>query len=50
LTVNAGENMESELLWALDDDVFACRVPANHVMVLGAFEEAGERKGNLVKE
>jgi len=37
--------MESELLWALDDDVFASRVPANHVVVLWALEEAGRAKG-----
>jgi len=41
--------MESELLWALDDDVFTSGVPANHVVVLWALEEAGkgERGGVL---
>lgn len=33
--------MERELLWPLDDDVLAGGVPANHVLVFGAFEEAG---------
>ena len=32
--------MEGELLWPFDDDVFAGRVPSNHVVVLRAFEEA----------
>jgi hypothetical protein len=36
--------MESQLLWPLDDDVFAGWVPANHVVVLGAFEKAFGRK------
>ena len=42
--------MESELLWALDDDVLASRVPANHVVVLWALEEAGRGEGGVERE
>lgn len=42
LTINAGKDMEGKLFWPLNDDMFAGGVPANHVVVLGAFEEAVE--------
>jgi len=41
--------MESELLWALDDDVFTSGVPANHVVVLWALEEAGRGERGLLR-
>ncbi len=48
LAVDAWEDVEGELFWPLDDDVLAGGVPADHVVVLGAFEEtwvlmSGER-------
>jgi len=39
LTIDAGEDMESQLLWPFYDDVFACGIPADHVMVFWAFKE-----------
>lgn len=42
LAVDGGEDMEGELLWAFYDDVVAGGVPANHVLVIGLLEEAGE--------
>lgn len=42
MTVDAGEDVEGELLWSLDDDVLAGGVPADHVVVFLALEEAGE--------
>lgn len=39
LPVHAWEDMECELLWSLDDDVLSGGIPANHVLVLGSFEE-----------
>jgi len=36
--------MESKLFWPLDDDVFAGRVPTNHVVVFRAFEKAFGKK------
>lgn len=47
LTIDAWKDMESELLRALDDDVFASRVPANHVVVLWALEETGRGERGL---
>lgn len=41
MAVDGGQDMERKLLWPLDDDVLAGGVPANHVLVFGAFEEAG---------
>lgn len=32
--------MEGKLFWTLDDDMFAGRVPPDHVMVFGTFEQA----------
>lgn len=43
LSVNAWKDMQSELLWPLDDDVLAGGIPADHVMVLRSLEEAGRR-------
>jgi hypothetical protein len=34
LAIYAGENMEGELLWPLDDDVFSLGVPTDHMVVL----------------
>jgi hypothetical protein len=31
--------VKSQLLWSLNDDVLACRIPANHVVVFWALEE-----------
>lgn len=31
--------MEGELLWTLDDNVFAGGIPADHVVVLGTFKK-----------
>jgi hypothetical protein len=42
LSVYRRENMESQLFWFLDYDVFSLWIPANHVMVLGALEESIE--------
>jgi hypothetical protein len=39
LSVDAGEDMKSELFWSLDDDVLAGLVPADHVVILGSLEE-----------
>lgn len=39
--------MKGELLWTLDDDVFAGGVPSDHVVVLWALEEAGGRVGGV---
>ena len=39
LTVDAGEDMERELLWPFYDDVLARGVPSNHVVVLRSLEE-----------
>ena len=50
MTINAWKDKESELLWALDDDVLASRVPANHVVVLWALEEAGRGEGGVERE
>jgi hypothetical protein len=30
--------VESELLWPFHDDVLACRIPPDHVVVFRAFE------------
>ena len=38
LAVDAGENMKSQLLWPLDDDVLARGVPTDHVVVLGSLK------------
>ncbi len=40
LAVNAGENMERELLWTFDNDVLSGGIPADHVVILWPFEEA----------
>lgn len=44
LTVDAWEDVEGKLLWTLYDDVFAGRVPSDHVVVLWTLEEAGETR------
>lgn len=31
--------MESELLRPFDDDVFACGIPTNHVMIFGPLKQ-----------
>ena len=31
--------MESELLWSFYDDMFACRIPTNHMVIFRTFEE-----------
>jgi hypothetical protein len=46
LTIDAGEDVKCQLLWSLNDDVLACWVPANHVVVFGALEETLERGGS----
>ena len=47
LTVDAWEDMERELLWSFDDDVFAGRIPADHVVVLWSLEKTvGWMDGN----
>lgn len=43
--------MEGELLWTLDNDVFASWVPADHVVIFGALEETVNervRRGSAV--
>lgn len=40
LTVYAGKNVKRQLFWLLDDDVVARCVPSDHMVVLGAFQEA----------
>ena len=42
--------MECQLLWALDNDMFACWIPANHVMVLFALEKAVEEKKEITRQ
>lgn len=42
LTVDAWEDVESELLRTFYDDVFAGGVPSDHVMVLWTLEETGK--------
>jgi hypothetical protein len=32
--------MDSKLLWFFDDDVLSLRIPTDHVVILGTFEEA----------
>jgi hypothetical protein len=32
--------MESELLWSFYDDMFACRIPTDHMVIFGTFQEA----------
>lgn len=39
LTINAGENMKSKLLWSLNNDLFALWVPSNHMVVFRFFEK-----------
>lgn len=39
LSINAGEDMEGELLWPLNDDLFTLGVPSNHMVVFGFFEK-----------
>jgi hypothetical protein len=34
LTVYTWQNMKSKLLWSLHDDMFAGRVPPNHMVIL----------------
>lgn len=40
MTIDTWKDMESELLWSFYDDMFARRVPTNHVVVFWTFEEA----------
>jgi len=40
LTVYAWEDVKSQLLWSFDDDVLACWIPPNHVVVFWALEES----------
>ena len=42
LTIDTWKDMESELLWSFYDDMFACRIPTNHMVVFGTFQEAFE--------
>jgi hypothetical protein len=37
LTIDTWKDMESELLWSLYDDMFACRIPTNHMVVFWTF-------------
>lgn len=39
LTINAWKNMEGELFWPFDDDMFASWIPPNHMMILWAFKK-----------
>ena len=39
LAVHGGEDVECELLWPLYDDMVACWVPSDHVMVFGLFKQ-----------
>ena len=40
MTIDTWKDMESELLWSFYDDMFACRIPTNHMVVFGTLEEA----------
>lgn len=42
MTIDAGENVQCELFWALNDDLLALRVPTNHMVVFGLFKKTGE--------
>lgn len=39
LPVDAWEDMEGKLLRPLDDDMLSSGIPANHMVILGAFEQ-----------
>jgi hypothetical protein len=38
LTVDAGQDMQRQLLWTLDNDVFSCRIPSDHMVVFWTFK------------
>jgi hypothetical protein len=42
LTVDAWEDVKSELLWSFNNDMLARWIPADHVVIFGAFEKAWE--------
>ena len=44
MAVYTWEDMERELFWTLYDDMFACRIPSDHVMVVWTLEQAVERR------
>lgn len=39
LAIYGGQNMESELLWPLYDDMFTLRIPAYHMVIFWPLEE-----------
>jgi hypothetical protein len=39
LTVDAWEDVKGQLLWSFYDDMLARRIPADHMMVFGAFQK-----------
>jgi hypothetical protein len=40
LTINAGQDMDGQLLWFFDDDMLALRIPADHMMIVRTFEQS----------
>jgi hypothetical protein len=39
LTIDAWEDVKSKLLWSFDNDMLACWIPANHMVVFGTLEK-----------
>ena len=48
LAVDAGQDVQRELLWFLDNDMLARGIPPNHVVVLGTLEQAAN--GHVVSD
>jgi len=49
LTVDAWEDVKCQLFWSFNDDVFACWVPPNHVVVFWALEKTLASKVSATK-
>jgi hypothetical protein len=41
--------MERKLLWSLYNDVFACRVPANHVVIFWTLQKTAKTSTRTVR-
>jgi hypothetical protein len=41
--------MERKLLWSLYDDVFACRIPANHVVIFWTLQKTAKKSTKTVR-
>jgi hypothetical protein len=40
LSIDGGKNVESELFRFLDDDIFPCWIPTDHVVIFRTLEES----------